>query len=561
MNASLRPALCALLLAGLTATAPAAKQQPGGDDPVVAQIESAMREGDFRRAVRLLDAAIRDQPTALFHAMRGGLRGEMNDLSGAIADLTDAVRLDPKLAVAWRDRGTARMLLGQLDLARADFDAAIQLDPREAKAWAARASLHVQSGATDAAIADATAALQLDPRMVHALHDRATAQIQKGEFRPALLDLDALLQAQPLNAPALATRAQVHRRLGDLDQALRDADQATTVDANFAPAYIERATLHGIRGDLRRAVLDCSTALLIDPDDRDGLMIRAFLYMQTGNFALARDDLAAGLRSPKCDPAVTRHNLAWLLAACPDPAVRDAGRATVLAREAIARYGDRSPHVYDALAAAAAEQGDFAAAVEHAEHSLTLTDARTPLELSGRRERLELYRNQRVYRLPTPTGEPSPGASHETGSRVGELLRKGDYPAGIALLEEAIRHLATPPTAALTGLAWLLATSPVDAQRDGPRAVKLARRALAQGGGAATRDALAAALAEAGDFPGAVAAAQEAIDLSNPEDSGEIARRHTRLEHYRQASAWRLPPPMRTMPSPRASAAGLRPSP
>jgi tetratricopeptide (TPR) repeat protein len=531
----------------------AAKQRPGGDDPIVAQVETAMTERDFPRAVQLLGAAIQKAPKALYYAMRGGLRGEMHDLAGAIDDLTEAVKLDPKLAVAWRDRGTARVLRGELELARADFDTAVGLDPDEAKAWAARASLRVQLGRADDAIADATEALRLDPQMIQALYDRGSAQVQKREFRLALADFDVLLAAQPLNALALASRAQVHRHLGDLESALRDADHATQIDANFAPAYIERATIHGIRGDAPRAIADCSTALLIDPEHRDGLMIRALLYVQSGRFALARDDFETALRSAGADPAVARHNLAWLLAAAPDADVRDPDRAIALAREAIQRFGDRSPHVYDALAAASAEQGDFAAAVEHADRALGLTTTRTPLELTSRRQRLELYRNQRVFRLPMPTAEAEAPAGADRVVRVEEMLRAGDYGGAFGLLDEATRHHAKPPASALIALAWLLATCPDDAHRDGARAVTLARRALDQGGGSAARDALAAALAETGDFPGAVEQAQQAVDLTSPEDSAELSRRRTRLEHYRNSGVWRLPPVQKRTPTPPVS--------
>jgi tetratricopeptide (TPR) repeat protein len=529
----------------LVATLPAhaARQRPGGDDPVVAQVESAMIERDFERAVQLLGAAIQKSPKALYYAMRGGLRGELRDLSGAIEDLTEAVKLDPRLAVAWRDRGTARAMRGEMELARVDFDTAVGLDREEPKAWAARASLHVQMGAPDAAIADATEALRLDPEMNNALYDRGSALVQKRDFPAALADFEALLAAQPLHVLALASRAQVHRQLGDLPKALADADRATQIDANFAPAYIERATIHGVLGDFPRAIADCSTALLIDPEHRDGLTIRALLYLQSGRFALARDDFETALRSPRSDPAIARHNLAWLLAASPDATVRDADRALALAREAIDRYGDRSPAVHDALAAASAELGDFPAAIEHAEHALSLTTTRTPVELASRRQRLELYRTQRVFRLPMPTSEPANATSGERVVRIEEMLRAGDYAGAVALLDEAIRHNATPPASALIALSWLLATCPDDAFRDGTRALGLAKRAVTQGGGASARDALAAALAETGDFPGAVEAAQQAVDLTSAEDSAEIARRRARLEHYRNAGVWRLPPP------------------
>jgi tetratricopeptide (TPR) repeat protein len=65
-------------------------------------------------------------------------------------------------------------------------------------------------------------------------------------------------------------------------------------------------------------------------------------------------------------------------------------------------------------------------------------------------------------------------------------------------------------------LAWILATSPLPALRNGPRAVALAQHAnqLARGRNPGVLGTLAAALAEAGRFPEAVAALRQALPLA-----------------------------------------------
>ena len=540
-----------ILLASLCLTGPlhAARERPGGDDPVVANVEAVMKEGDLARAQTILNVAIRENPKALYYAIRGGIRGELGELREAIDDLSKAVELDPKLAIAWRDRGTARVLLGELDRALTDFDAAVRLSADEPKAWAARASLQLQRGAWDRAISDATAALHLDPQMVSALYDRASARTQRGELREGLADLEALLAIDSRHARALTARAQIYRRLGELDRALKDADRSVLIDANSADAYTERAAVRGAQGDLTRAIADCSTALLIDGDHRAALMVRALLYLQNNDFAAARGDFETALQQPGMDPAVARHNLAWLLATCPDRAVRDAPRAIALAREAIEKFGDTSPHAFDALAAASAETGDFPAAVENAERALQATDARTPLELGARRDRLALYRQKQTYRLPSPAA-PLPPAAPST-ARAAAVLRDGEYGRARDVLEEALHHGLSLPSQALTTLAWLLATCPDAAIRDGARAVELAKKAIAQGPASAeSYDALAAGGAEAGDFPAALEAAVKAIDATPASDAATLAQRRERLECYRDAKPWRLP----AAPTPRAAA-------
>jgi tetratricopeptide (TPR) repeat protein len=534
-----------LLAIGLAGGMPlwAARERPGGDDPTVLSVEALLREGNLDGAVALLDSAIRTQPKgepkALYHAMRGGLRGEQRDLAGAIEDLGLAIRLDPKLVVAWRDRATARTLRGELELAQTDFDMALRLDPEAPQTWAARASLQLQRGAWAAAIADASEALRLEPRATDALHVRGSARAQLGELTPALADFDALLLRYPRHVPALTARAQIYRRLGDLERALEDVNLAVLSDGSSAAAYTARATIRGALGDFHDAIADCSTALLIDRDDVDALTVRALLHVQNSTFAEARDDLETALKTPGADPAETRRHLAWVLAASPDFAVRDAARARELAHEAIERHDDRSPQAFDALAAAAAELGDFAAAIEHAETALAATDLRTPLELTARRERLELYRQQRVFRLPVADSE----APISTAVQRAEAdLRRREYARARDTLDETLRHGATAPLRARTLLAWLLATCPDDSIRDGVRATQLAQQALAGGDPRpAALDALAAAQAETFDFPAALAAAARALDATDPDDSATVAQRRERLECYRNAGAWRAP--------------------
>ena len=87
-------------------------------------------------------------------------------------------------------------------------------------------------------------------------------------------------------------------------------------------------------------------------------------------------------------------------------------------------------------------------------------------------------------------------------------------------------------------LAWLLATSPEAAIRNGGEAVKLAARAvdLSHGKNASMLDALAAAYAEVGRFPEAVAAARRALELA---PSQLVPALKARLELYLRGNPFR----------------------
>jgi len=95
------------------------------------------------------------------------------------------------------------------------------------------------------------------------------------------------------------------------------------------------------------------------------------------------------------------------------------------------------------------------------------------------------------------------------------LLRKGSVGEAIACLQQALRIKPSFPEAQ-NDLAWVLATSPQAAVRNGNQAVELAQQAnqLAGGNNPVILRTLAAALAEAGRFDEAKKAAQKAMALA-----------------------------------------------
>jgi len=113
---------------------------------------------------------------------------------------------------------------------------------------------------------------------------------------------------------------------------------------------------------------------------------------------------------------------------------------------------------------------------------------------------------------------------------------------------EAIFHyqkaLETQPNQAqaLNNLAWILATCPDHAFRNGIKAVELAKQADASAGGKdpAIVGTLAAAQAEAGQFPAAISAAQRALQLAASLNKTNLARElQLELELYQRGVPFR----------------------
>ncbi|HEX4638590.1 MAG TPA: hypothetical protein VH170_03810 [Chthoniobacterales bacterium] len=125
------------------------------------------------------------------------------------------------------------------------------------------------------------------------------------------------------------------------------------------------------------------------------------------------------------------------------------------------------------------------------------------------------------------------------------LVQTGDTRGGIREWEKSLQ-IEPNDGNALNNLAWVLATFPRDEIRDGKRAVELAKKAASLPGGESplVLRTLAAAYAEAGDFPSAVSTAQRAVDLAAAQNKSSLATSLGReLEQYRASTPYREGPP------------------
>jgi Flp pilus assembly protein TadD len=123
----------------------------------------------------------------------------------------------------------------------------------------------------------------------------------------------------------------------------------------------------------------------------------------------------------------------------------------------------------------------------------------------------------------------------------GVHLLQGKFAEAVGELREALR-LAPGSLTVLSNLAWLLATCPDVSVRNGAEAVTLAERAaeISQRLDPVILDSLGAAYAEAGRFPDAIRATQQALDLAGPRnDPAMSAALKSRLALYQARRAYR----------------------
>jgi len=188
---------------------------------------------------------------------RGGNYLHREDADRAIADYSDAIRLNPGHAgafgnrgVAWRFKsitaGRARdmpLALSFVERARADFSEAIRLAPGNSKNWSNRGYANLLLGQLDQAMTDSTEAIRLDPADGDALVTRCQLRLRGRENSGAWADCNATLRVQPSNVYALYGRGTAAVRLGRAAEGATDISRARAassgIDAHFRSQGIE----------------------------------------------------------------------------------------------------------------------------------------------------------------------------------------------------------------------------------------------------------------------------------------------------------------------------------
>ncbi len=164
---------------------------------------------------------------------------DKKDFEHALADLDQAVQLDPKDALAYVSRGVASSAKEAYDKAVADFDQAIQLDPKDAS------GLHQSGRGMDGERGVRQGDRRLRPRRSDSIPKDATAYSCRGwrlgrEAR--VRQGDRRLRPRrsgsiPRDAYTYGGRAMAWGAKEEYDKAIADFDEAIRLDPKTRQAY------------------------------------------------------------------------------------------------------------------------------------------------------------------------------------------------------------------------------------------------------------------------------------------------------------------------------------
>jgi lipoprotein NlpI len=210
-------------------------------------------------------------------------------------------------------RGWDYAKINDYDRAIADCSEAVRLNSRSEGALFIRAYSSVRKGDYGQGISDYTAVIRLNAKIGGAFRGRASLYFQKGEFDLAIADYTEAIKLEPAIAASHSRRGYAYQAKGDYDQAIADYDEAIRINPSYAHAYNNRGFAYFSKGDMTRAILDYTGAIRLDEEYALSYKNRgiAELYSGSPTKGLADFDLAIQLKPSDLYGSLWREIAAW----------------------------------------------------------------------------------------------------------------------------------------------------------------------------------------------------------------------------------------------------------
>jgi tetratricopeptide (TPR) repeat protein len=313
------------------------------------------------------------------------------------------LRLNPASWMAQCNLGNAFLEKGQVDVAIGHFQKALGINPNFAPTHFNLGVSFFQQGRLDEAITQYEKALEINPDYAEAHNDLGLAFFQQGRLDEAIRHYQKAVEIKGDMAEAHFNLGVSFFQQGRLDEAIPHYQEVLKIKPDYAEAHNNLGACLSQQGRLDEAIRHFRKALEIQPANAS-----AQYNLGSGCFLLGRLDEAI-LHYQKAleiqpDYMAAQNQLAWLLAACPEASLRNGNKAVELATQADELAGEDNPDILHTLAAAFAEAGRFAEAVETAQRALRLAESQSNTGLAGQlQSELKLYQAGKPFHGPAQT--------------------------------------------------------------------------------------------------------------------------------------------------------------
>jgi tetratricopeptide (TPR) repeat protein len=221
---------------------------------------------------------------------------------------------------------------------------------------------------------------------------------KQGRVDEAIEQFRNAVRIDPGLADAHSNLALALQKAGRLDEALAECREALRLNPDFAEGHYNLGCVLFQKSEVEEALHQFQEALRIRPDYGEARYNLNVAFSHWGQVRNALAEQREALRKRPQDAALLRA-LAWTLATNPNVSIRNGREAVDLADRSVRLSQGKQPEPLDALAAAYAEAGRFADAVETARQALAIAQReKNPTLAKAIEARLRLYKAGAPYR-------------------------------------------------------------------------------------------------------------------------------------------------------------------
>ena len=296
------------------------------------------------------------------------------DLDSATVMLREALRLDPRFALAYAELGKAYLQRATVtgvgtwrDSAFAAAQSALEMDARLADAHLVLGAFLLANGQAQQAIDAYEEAQRLKPNMASAIAGIANVHSSLGRYDEALRWYLRAAQSEPTSAWNQLYVAYTYSSLGDFGKARDWARRALRLQTDLWAAHAFLAQLDVQEGQTAKAADRVAAMLRVAGEEPLALAAAGSVELRRGNFQAARgyyERLLQVAPSSELEPTTPLGFIAWKTG--------DLESAAESFRESASRVGQRffeggsdAPLLYYEMAQIHAAQGDGAGALQY----------------------------------------------------------------------------------------------------------------------------------------------------------------------------------------------------
>ena len=205
-------------------------------------------------------------PDAAFYQKRADDFLARGEYDRAIADYSEALRLNPQDAVVFYSRGFAYHYKADRDRAFADYKTALELKPELASQPMLQCVLYksAKSENPDKAIEDCSKTISAAANFALAYFIRGNAYLDKKDNDQAILNYNKTIELNPKYASVYLYRGLAFCEKQDFVIAIADYSKAIELDPKTSMAYNNRGNCYEKKGNLQEAVNDYQQAISLD---------------------------------------------------------------------------------------------------------------------------------------------------------------------------------------------------------------------------------------------------------------------------------------------------------